>query len=467
MRLYTTQMENTTLSSLLTKHRHSGLQAHRQALTSGQYSVQSLIRYYLDRIERINPLVNAYVHVATEQALERARELDELLKSGVDLGPLMGLPIAIKDNIVVEGMPTGAGTLASIHDRLEAEGEYVKNLKAAGCIVLGKVHTVEFAMGSSGANYRIGAPKNPRDLSDYYAPGGSSSGSAAAVAAGLCTFAIGTDTGGSVRTPAAFCGVTGVKPSRAVWARSGVLPLSESLDCLGYITPTARDANYVWLALTDSAPVQSCWAGVRIAVPHCLLSEIHPSIEFRFQEVCDRLEQAGASISYIDLPDYDQWNALYFSICTPEFVEYLGAERCEQMLADLNVDVRARLELSLTAKNHDLVQKRAHLAALRTRASTYFEQYDVWLSPTKQHLPPRIPKRFEPTLFKHMNDLCAGPTRTANVLDLAALSLAVAMPGAVFPMGVQLQTVATEETRLISLAAELEKLMGTAELPTL
>ena len=188
-------------------------------------SSESVTAAYLARIEALDARLGAYEHVARDRALAQARALDALLAAGTDLGPLMGVPVAIKDLIAVTGMPTTAGSNVDVEDLIGSEGPFVSTLKRAGCVILGKTKTVEFAMGGSGVNLVRGTPWNPWDATTHRIPGGSSSGSAVAAAAGLCAFAIGSDTGGSVRIPA-FSGTFALKTTKGLWPTENVSSLA-------------------------------------------------------------------------------------------------------------------------------------------------------------------------------------------------------------------------------------------------
>jgi aspartyl-tRNA(Asn)/glutamyl-tRNA(Gln) amidotransferase subunit A len=192
-----------------------GIAGYGRRLRQGAITAAAATEAYLERIAALDPKLGAYQHVAAEQALASARALDRLLAAGTDLGPLMGVPVAIKDIFAVDGMPTTAGSQLEVADLIGPEGPFVQALRRAGCVILGKVKTVEFALGAVGISRPRGTPWNPWDAAMHRIPGGSSSGPAVAVAAGLCGSAIGSDTGGSVRLPACFCGTFGLKTS---WA---------------------------------------------------------------------------------------------------------------------------------------------------------------------------------------------------------------------------------------------------------
>ncbi|MDP6883842.1 MAG: amidase, partial [Rhodospirillales bacterium] len=245
-----------------------GIRRFGERLRKGEITSEAAVKAYLGRIEALEPHLRAYEFVAADQALAVARSLDRLLTAGTDLGPLMGVPVAVKDLLAVEGMPTTAGSKVEVSDLIGAEGAFVKALKGAGCVVLGKTRTVEFALGGAGINRVRGTPRNPWDADVFRAPGGSSSGSAVAMAAGLCGFAIGSDTGGSVRGPAAFCGVFGLKTTKGLWPTDGVFPLSPTLDTIGLLTGSAADAALIAAALqgrpvTPSSPPR----GLRLGRP--------------------------------------------------------------------------------------------------------------------------------------------------------------------------------------------------------
>ena len=186
-----------------------GIARFADEFRTGRVTSEAVTTAYLARIEVLDSRLGAYEHVARDSALAQARALDALLAAGTDLGPLMGVPVAIKDLIAVTGMPTTAGSNVDVADLIGPEGPFMDAMKRAGCVILGKTKTVEFAMGGSGLNLVRGTPWNPWDATTHRVPGGSSSGSAVAAAAGLCAFAIGSDTGGSVRIPA-FSGTFGV-----------------------------------------------------------------------------------------------------------------------------------------------------------------------------------------------------------------------------------------------------------------
>jgi aspartyl-tRNA(Asn)/glutamyl-tRNA(Gln) amidotransferase subunit A len=249
-------------------------------LRRGELTIEATVQDYLIRIDTLDTRLGAFEFVAADSALESASALDRLLAAGCDLGPLMGVPIGIKDLFAVTGTPVTAGSRVDIADLVGAEGSFVKLLRRAGCVILGKTKTVEFAYGAAGTNSVRGTPWNSWDSQVHRAPGGSSSGSAVAVAAGLCAFAIGSDTGGSVRLPASLCGIFGLKTTVGLWPTDGVFPLSPTLDSIGLLTRSAEDAAIAFAVLTGRPiPTAASLRALRLGLPEdFFFDELDPTV---------------------------------------------------------------------------------------------------------------------------------------------------------------------------------------------
>lgn len=242
--------------TLVTDPLADGLARFAARFRSGEMTLEKATRAYLARIEALDERLSAYQHVAPEQALATACAMDTLRIAGTDLGPLMGVPASVKDLIVVDGMPTAAGTKLDVADLVGREGPSVARLKQGGCVILGKTKTVEFALGITGVSAPCGTPWNPSDAKTQRLPGGSSSGAGVATVAGLCAFAIGSDTGGSVRVPAALGGGFGLKTSVGLWSNAGGFPLAPHLDSIGLLTKSASDAAIAFAELTGEPPIR-------------------------------------------------------------------------------------------------------------------------------------------------------------------------------------------------------------------
>ena len=217
------------------------------ALRRGAFTAETTVRAFLDRIAAENDVLDAFTFVDADGAIAAARAVDLHLKARTDLGPLMGVPVALKDLYAATGLPMTAGSRVDISDRTPREGSIVETLKRGGAIILGKTRTTEFAFGTYNPTHPT--PRNPCDRATYRMPGGSSSGSAVAQAAGLCAVAFGTDTGGSVRQPAALCGVAGFKATAGRLPMEGIFPLSPTFDSPGWFAHRAADLALVWQTL--------------------------------------------------------------------------------------------------------------------------------------------------------------------------------------------------------------------------
>lgn len=291
----------------------------QQALASGALTSEALVQAQLARIERFNGQLNAYVEAYAERALDAAVAADRQRAAGINPGPLHGVPVAIKDLFEIDGRAITGGSLAQAPRISSLTATAVQRLERAGAIILGKTHTVEFAFGGWGTNAVMGTPWNPWDRDVHRAPGGSSSGSAVAVASGLASAALGTDTGGSVRIPAGMCGLVGLKTSRGLISRHGLIELCPSLDTVGPITHTVEDAAWMLDALSGPdpldpvsarAPVFSASAGLTRPVaglrlwvlPEAERAQIAPGILLAYDKGLKQLAALGMQLVEQPLP---------------------------------------------------------------------------------------------------------------------------------------------------------------------
>jgi aspartyl-tRNA(Asn)/glutamyl-tRNA(Gln) amidotransferase subunit A len=233
-------------------------------LDTGEICSRDLVELHLSRIARLDPVLHAYVDLHAAQSLSAADGLDALRRAGVKLGPLHGVTVAVKDLFDIEGWPTSAGSVAQPPRIGEVTATAVQRLRQAGAVVLGKTHTVEFAFGGWGTNAVMGTPWNPWDLTTRRVPGGSSSGSAVAVAAGMACAAIGTDTGGSVRIPAGLCGVVGLKTTHGTVSRHGLVELCPTHDTVGPITRDVADCALLLDVIAGPDPLDAASHSSRV-----------------------------------------------------------------------------------------------------------------------------------------------------------------------------------------------------------
>jgi aspartyl-tRNA(Asn)/glutamyl-tRNA(Gln) amidotransferase subunit A len=305
----------------------------RDAIVSGQTSAVEICRASLTRIEQTNPALNAFNYVVAERAIARATLIDEQRAAGATLGPLAGVPVALKDNLCVKGVRTTASSkiLDTFHPPYSAT--VVDKLESAGAIIVGKTNCDEFAMGSSNENSAYGPVRNP--WATDRTPGGSSGGSAAAVAAQCVPLALGSDTGGSIRQPASFCGVVGVKPTYGRVSRYGLLAFASSLDQIGPFTRSVSDAALALSALSGRDAMDSTSSlesvpdfaaaltgdirGVRVGVPQAFVTDgVDDMVRRAFNSALDVLRDRGATLVDVELPHARYAIPVYYLICTAE-----------------------------------------------------------------------------------------------------------------------------------------------------
>jgi len=305
----------------------------REAIASGRTKAAELASAYYRRIEKLNPQLNVFLDLTKERALAQADRIDAVAAKGDPLGPLAGIPVAIKDVLVMRGAPSTAGSkiLKGYHPPYDATA--VRLLESAGAVLLGKLNCDEFAMGSSNENSAYGPVRNPADLERV--PGGSSGGSAAAVAANLAVVTLGTDTGGSIRQPAAFCGVVGVLPTYGRVSRFGLIAFASSLDRIGPFAGNVRDAATLLSviaghdpadATSSPAPVPDYAAesdkgaeGLRIGVPAEYFGEgLDPEVRQKIEQGIDALRSAGCTVKSISLPHTRYAVPTYYLVATAE-----------------------------------------------------------------------------------------------------------------------------------------------------
>jgi aspartyl-tRNA(Asn)/glutamyl-tRNA(Gln) amidotransferase subunit A len=337
-------------------------------IRNGEMSSQRLVEIYLDRINRFDGRdgINSYITVAVDSAMKQAEELDKLAKENKFKGPLHGLPMALKDNLDTKEIRTTGGTKILASWVPPADAYVVQKLKQAGAIILGKLNMHEFALGTTNNNPHYGPARNPYDLSRI--PGGSSGGSGAATAAALCAAALGTDTGGSVRMPAALCGIVGLKPTLGRVGRGGSIPLSFTRDVVGPMTRTVTDAAMVLEVIAGKDPRDSestahpvpCYTallkgglkGKRFGVPKRFISEIiHPDTQKVMNDSVRVIQDMGGVSKEIEIDHMDLAYAADFNIVMAEAVylieNYLKAfdpqATIDKYLDQMGPDVRRML----------------------------------------------------------------------------------------------------------------------------
>ena len=465
------------------------------ALAAVEVSAVEVTKAHLDRIEAVDPQVHAFLHVASDSAVRAARAVDERRAAGEPLGPLAGVPMALKDVFTTTDMPTTCGSRILEGWRPPYDATVTQRLRTAGVVILGKTNMDEFAMGSSTENSAFGPSHNPWDLSRV--PGGSSGGSAAAVTAFEAPLGIGTDTGGSIRQPAAVCGIVGVKPTYGGSSRYGLVAFASSLDTPGPLARTVLDAALLHEVMSghdpmDStsvdAPVPPCVAaarqadvaGLRVGVVSELGGEGYQAgVLARFGDAVELLESLGAKVTEVSCPHFEYALPAYYLIAPSECSSNLarfdamryglrvgedGTASAEEVMsltraAGFGPEVKRRIMLgtyALSSGYYDAYYGKAQqVRTLITRDfDAAFEQVDVLVSPTTPTTAFPIGARADDPLAMYLADLCTIPSDLAGN---AALSVPCGLaPEDGLPVGLQIMAPVLADDRLYRVAAAVE-----------
>ena len=444
-----------------------GLDALGLSLRTGRSTAQEITGAYLKRIETLDPHLGAFTHVARASALASAQAIDLMLANGTDLGPLMGVPIAVKDLYSVESMPTTAGSDIDVRDLVTPEGSFIGRLRRAGCVILGKTKTTEFAAGTINLIHK--PPRNPWSVEAPLMPGGSSSGSAVAMAGDLCALSLGSDTGGSVRQPAALCGTFGYKCTSGMWPVDGVFPLSKTLDSLGLFARSARDGAIVYGVLQGKpVPQTARLRGLRLGRPrHRFFEDLQPEVEAVINKALEALQLAGVEIVPFDLPEVSESDDTFARLVPTELVAFVGAERIRTSAEQIDPVVRSRLASagSLGAVDYIRLLER-HRASVKSAAARLME-LDAWVAPTCPLLP--VPVRDCNTVETAVawNKRSLRNTQPVNYLGQCAVSLPLALGPSGLPVGLQIACAPNDDERLLSIAMAIENILGVGARPAL
>ena len=446
-----------------------------QLLRTRKVSPVELTNECLRRIERLNPKLNAFITVTADSALTEARQAEKEIRRGDWRGPLHGIPIALKDLIDTAGVRTTAAS-ELFKDRIPTEdAEIVRRLKAAGAVFLGKLNLHEFAYGGSSAISYFAPVHNPWNLD--CSPGGSSGGSAAAVAAGLCYGAIGSDTGGSIRQPAAYCNIVGIKPTYGRVSTRGVIPLSWSLDHLGPMTRTVKDAALMLQAIAGydardptsaDVPVPDYFATIADATSSLRLGilrdyffeGLHPEIETAMEAALSVLKKVtrdqrdiaplATDKSYSSVMDS------YVTILRAESYSYhekYVSKTPELYQAPTLKRIQAGGDITASA----LAQSRQQLEQIRHSVSKVFETVDLLITPTTCVPPFTIADLADPSTLRDKELLMLRNTRPFNAFGLPTISVPCGFTRNGLPIGLQITGPSGDETTVLRLACAYEQ----------
>jgi Asp-tRNA(Asn)/Glu-tRNA(Gln) amidotransferase A subunit family amidase len=432
-----------------------------RAYRSGSLSPVDVVRVSLQRLERLEPALNAVAQRLDATALAEAEHASEELRAGKDRGPLHGIPVAIKDLIEVTGAPTGYGSKVRPPAIADDDAPLVQCLREAGAIILCKANLLEYAFGI--AHPDVGQTNNPHDVSRT--SGGSSGGSAALVAAGIIPLSIGTDTGGSIRIPASYCGVVGLKPSFGLVSLDGVFPLSWSLDHAGPLARSVADTALLLEVLTGKAfPLSPpSLAGVRIGAPHfhCESPELTPAVADNLTEALKRLEAAGAIIKRIDIPELMLANSELRRIILPE-ASVIHAELYSENPDGYAPRTRSQVEAGFESRAVDYIKAQEFRVKLRNAVEAAFTDVDVLIGPSVPFPAPSEDPEFTED-GEEGEMLSSG---LANMTGQPSLSLPSGMDGHL-PLGLQLTGPIGADGKLLQVALGIETVLDAWRRPSL
>ena len=454
------------------------LQQIATALREKTVSSVELASDSLRRIAALDPKLKAFITVTAELAKSQAQQADHELAGGKDRGPLHGIPIAVKDVFCTQGIRTTCGSKLFAGHIPEHDAAVVKRLRAAGAVIVGKTNMHELAYGVTSANPHFGTVRNPWDLERI--AGGSSGGSGSAVAAGLVPMAMGSDTGGSIRIPASFCGTVGLKPSFGRVSRYGVLPLDFSLDHMGPLTRCVRDAALTLNVLAGFDPRDETCSrrsvepylpsepisiqGLRIGLPENFYFErISPSVADAVRHAARLAEDTGAVVVSLRVPDIAQLNTIGRIILLSEASATM--ERYLHRREDFGPDVLALVDQGRLLPATDYINAQRVRRVLQQEFHAVWKQVDCLFTPTT---PTSAPKIGQSTIdLDGEEDVRIASTRLArgvNVLGLPALSLPCGFDETGLPIGLQIIGPSFREALILKVGAALEDALNLTQL---
>lgn len=465
-----------------------------RALEAREISSTEITRAYLDRIDVKNGEIGAYLTVTYDEALKSASLSDSRRARGEALSAMDGVPVGIKDNICTKGVATTCASLMLKDYVPPYSATVIEKLESSGAVILGKLNMDEFAMGSSTENSALGKTRNPVDTSRV--PGGSSGGSAAAVAARMAPYALGSDTGGSVRQPASFCGVVGLKPTYGRVSRYGVVAFASSLDQIGPITRDVRDCAAALQLISgfdgrdsvcsreEPPDFSGCLGlgieGMKIALPEQFLVEaVAPDVRSSVLHAAEICEKLGARVDVVSMPPLENALPTYFIISSAEASSNLarfdgigygssapGIDSVDELYRKtrsmyFGPEVKRRIMLGtfvLSSGYYDAYYKKAvRVRTLIMREfNSFFERYDIVMTPTTPDTAWRFGERKSP-MAVYLGDVCTVP---ANIAGIPAISIPCGADAGGLPIGLQLFAKAYNECGLLRAACALEDEFG-------
>ncbi len=483
------------ISELTIKEIHQGLKKR-------EFSALELVSFYLEKIKKEDKKIFAFLTICEDLAISQAKEIDEMILQNREIPLLAGVPYAVKDNILVEDLRCTASSKILENYIAPYDATVVTKLKNQGAIILGKTNLDEFAMGSSNENSAFGPTRNPQDLTRV--PGGSSGGSAAAVAGNFCVYALGSDTGGSIRLPASFCGVVGLKPTYGAVSRYGLIAFASSLDQIGPITKTIEDTKIVFEAISGKDEMDSTSIelnskfeirnskqiqnskfkiqNLRIGVPkEYFIKGIDPEVEKVIKKAIEKYEEMGAKVKQVSLPHTEYALPAYYIINPSEasanLARYDGIKYGYSKIQNSKFKIQNLLDVYLYSREEGFgeeVRRRIMLGTYALSAGYYetyylraqkvrtlvkndfekvFKKVDVLMTPVSPFLPFKIGEKIEDPLSMYLVDVY---TVSINLVGLPALSIPCGQAKGL-PVGLQIIGKPFEENKILEIGLILEK----------
>ena len=438
-----------------------------RAIRAGELTSVAIAEHFLDRIDALEPSLGAFTVTCRDRALAQARAADVQLAAGIDLGPLHGIPYVAKDLYDVAGLPTTAGTRLLQDNVPDRDCTVIEKLTRAGMVLLGKTITVQFAYGGAGINTDQGTPHNPWH-SEPHLPGGSSSGTGVAVAAGLAPMGLGSDTGGSVRIPASMCGVTGLKTTVGRVSRAGIYPLSQSLDSAGPLTRDAADAAIVYEAMQGADPADATTrgqsphdvtsgigrgvAGLTLGVPRAVFWEdCDAEVEARAREAIAHLESLGARVIDIEFEHAESARRLNPRGLVIAAEAYdINRRLVDSKFDDLDPIVAFRVVKGRDVPAHEYLATVRAWEELRARTVAVLDGIDGLLCPTVMVPPVPVEEALASTeTYTERNLQALRNTSIGNILGLCGLSVPCGFTSHGLPVGLMIYGKPFDEARVL------------------
>jgi len=460
-------------------------------LTKKEFSAIELATAFLEKIDKEDKKISAFLTLTRDLALSQAKEIDDRILEGREISVLAGVPMAVKDNILVENVRCTAGSKILENYIAPYDATVIKKLKSQGAVILGKTNLDEFAMGSSTENSGFFPTKNPHDLTRV--PGGSSGGSAATIAANLSVFALGSDTGGSIRQPASFCGVAGLKPTYGAISRYGLIAFASSLDQIGPLTKTVEDCRIVFEAISGKDEMDSTSLNlkfknqnskpqfkiqnIKIGVPkEYFIKGMNVEVEKIIKKAVKKIENLGAKIEEISLPHAEYALPCYYIIAPSEAsanlarfdgIKYGYSQKAAKDLMEVylqsrekgfGAEVRRRIMLgtyALSAGYYEAYYKRAQKVRtlIKEDFQEAFEKVDLILTPVSPSVAFKLGEKISDPLTMYLSDIF---TIAINLAGLPALSLPCGKVNNL-PVGLQIIGNKFQEHKILKVGEIFEK----------